>query len=162
MECDMCGKKGKLFVTLLEGTQMKLCQECTKFGKTLRAVQGPLFKSSKESSSSSSISSRTSSSVSQDEKIEVLAEDYAELIKHKREKLGLRQEDLAKKLAERLSLIQKIESGHFEPSLVLARKLEKCLGLVLIQHHTEAYSNEKKSNPTVLTIGDMLNLRKKT
>lgn len=162
MECDMCGKKGKLFVTLLEGTEMKLCQDCTKFGKTLRTVQNPSLKLSKHSSSSSTIPSRISSSLSQDEKIEVLVEEYAELIKNKREKLGLRQEDLAKKLAERLSLIQKIESGHFEPSLVLARKLEKCLGLVLIQQHTESYEGKKRTSSIVLTIGDMINLKKKS
>lgn len=153
MECEMCGKQGKLFVTSLEGTQMNLCAICTKFGKTLKPVQKLSEKSP------SHVLARPQ--FPKEEQVEVIVENYAQLIKEKREKLGLKQEDLAKKLAERVSLIQKLESGTFEPTLTLARKLERYLEMKLVEQHTETHGTQKRSSSSVLTIGDMLNLKKK-
>ncbi|MBI3032244.1 TIGR00270 family protein [Candidatus Woesearchaeota archaeon] len=155
MECEMCGKQGKLFVTSLEGTYMNLCATCTKFGKTLK----PFQKLSEQTKNQSPLVSRPQ--FPQEEHVEVIVENYAQLIKEKREKLGLKQEDLAKKLAERVSLIQKLESGTFEPSLALSRKLEKYLEMKLVEQHTESHGIQKRSSSSVLTIGDMLNLKKK-
>ena len=54
-------------------------------------------------------------------------------IRNKRDELGLKQEDFAKMLNEKESIIHKLETGEFKPSLKLAKKLEKKFGLKLIE-----------------------------
>ena len=38
-QCEMCGKETKLFTTLVEGTELNICQPCSKFGKILRTAK---------------------------------------------------------------------------------------------------------------------------
>ena len=33
MNCDMCGKDAPLFRTLVEGTEINVCEDCTRHGK---------------------------------------------------------------------------------------------------------------------------------
>lgn len=61
-----------------------------------------------------------------------LAEDFGELVRRARVKLGLTQQDLAAQLNEKLTVIKKIEAGQFRPSIQLARKLEKFLKIQLL------------------------------
>ena len=92
--------------------------------------------------------------------MQVINENYPNLIKNKREKLGLKQEELAIKLAERESLIRKIERGEIKPSLKLARKLEDKLGIKLVlQKEVKTEFESSKEKPGSLTIGDMIKLK---
>ena len=77
--------------------------------------------------------------------------------------MGLKQKELAKMLAEKESVIHKLESGNIEPSLNLARKLERQLRIKIIeQHELGKEDNHKyKSKRTVLTIGDLISVKKK-
>lgn len=61
-----------------------------------------------------------------------LVEDYGEVVRRARMRMGLTQEDLAKQLKEKLTIIKKIEAEEFRPSLQLARRLEKVLGVRLL------------------------------
>jgi len=61
-----------------------------------------------------------------------LVEDFGELVRKARIKLGLTQQDLAAQLNEKLTVIKKIEAGQFRPSIQLARKLEKFLKIQLL------------------------------
>ena len=61
-----------------------------------------------------------------------LVEDFGELVKRARIKLGLTQQDLAAQLNEKITVIKKIEAGQFRPSIQLARKLEKFLKIRLL------------------------------
>ena len=72
-------------------------------------------------------SAKTESEEPETEVMDLLVEDYAEKIRKKRESLGINQKEFAKKLNEKESLIQKIEAGHFEPSIGLAKKIGKVL-----------------------------------
>ena len=64
-------------------------------------------------------------------------------------------------LAERESVIQKVETSQLVPSMALARKLEKALNIKLVeQHEEEQFQKDVKAKASVLTLGDMLNLKK--
>jgi len=39
MLCDMCGSIGKLYKTVIEDAQLKVCHECSKFGKVTGIVE---------------------------------------------------------------------------------------------------------------------------
>ena len=134
MQCDMCGKPGSLFLVQIEGTLMNVCEGCTSFGKVIREpVNNRIIK-----------------------KQVVKEENYAFSIKSAREKKGLTQELLAKKVGEKESLIQNMESGHFEPSIALAKKLEKFLGIQLIDDDIPTVISEVKTKQEGMTIADFI------
>src|SRR3989338_886329 len=106
MICDMCSAKGRLYKVKVEGAELTLCKECSKFGEVTGQVQHE---------DQSSIKRQKARINEGPEVIEILSEDYADKIKKKRESLGLSQKDFAEKLNEKESLIQKLENGHLEP-----------------------------------------------
>ena len=67
----------------------------------------------------------------------------------------LTQEELGKKLNEKMSIIKKIENEELEPGLVLAKKLENFLSVKLVnEDRGEIDFKDKK-----LTVGDLLKLK---
>ncbi len=151
----MCGKNtDNIFIVKIEGVEMNVCKQCTMYGQFIRKVrQEPKLKETK----------REISIAPRKETIFVIDDKYGKKIKDAREKLGLKQEELAKKLNERESLIQKIESQHKEPSIDMARKLEKHLKIKLIsQEEVSRKINKRDSrSKTGMTIGDMIKIIKK-
>lgn len=59
-------------------------------------------------------------------------EGFGRIIREAREEMGLTQEDLAKQLNEKVTVIRKIEAGEFNPPIDLVRKIEKLLKIKLI------------------------------
>ena len=53
-----------------------------------------------------------------------VVEDYADLIKAKREEMNMTQDELAKKIFERKNVLSNIERGELLPDIATARKLE--------------------------------------
>ncbi|MFP4403055.1 MAG: multiprotein bridging factor aMBF1 [Candidatus Woesearchaeota archaeon] len=159
MQCDMCGSSGILYKTLIEGTQLNVCKNCAKYGKVVKKSYDPDkiksdFKKSK----------KNIDQVENEEKeiIEYIVDDYSTLIKQKREKLGLKQNEFALKISEKESLIQNIERGNITPSLELAKKFERFLNIKLIDTYEEVRNTKKKVvKNTKLTIGDIINIKKK-
>ena len=94
---------------------------------------------------------------------DVLVKDYALRLRKAREKTGKTQEEIALDVAEKSSVLQKIESGHSEPSLKLARKLEQYFKIQLIQkaekNDVDALE-EFRSHGSSYTIGDVIKLKK--
>lgn len=159
MQCDMCGSEGNLVRANVEGTILNVCNGCAKYGNIVRDNNSPKrpfnpnFKKKK---------SRLVEKEPEIELIEVIVSNYSNKIKNKREELGIKQKDLAIKLAERESIVQKIESGHFEPSLKLAKKLEKYLKIKLIEEIEDKKDKVFiKSANKAMTIGDLIKIKSK-
>ncbi|MBR9703324.1 TIGR00270 family protein, partial [Candidatus Woesearchaeota archaeon] len=139
MGCDMCGNDGRLFVTMVEGTEMQLCNECKKYGEVKRtiptvkevAVQQKTFTQQKQH--------RTQHDNS--EVFEMIVSNYGKLIKEAREARGKKQEQLAKQLAMKESQLHKYESEHKRPDIETARMLERALGIKLVKAYTEDRKN---------------------
>ena len=154
MNCDLCGKvEENLARALIENVELEVCTACSRFGKIISPVKRL---SPKEQHKQFQI--RAESQI--EEKIELLVEDYAEIIKKKRESMGLTQKDFAIKINEKESLIHKIETGAFEPSSVLAKKLEKILGVKIIEEHEERHESFKKKKEEGYTLGDFIRIKK--
>jgi putative transcription factor len=146
--CEICGKKfNNLSKAIVEGVMIDVCSECSKFGKVI-PIRKPL------------IEPQRIIPVHTKEYVEGVVSNYAEVIKTAREKKGLKQEDLAKNIAEKESVIHKVETGGLRPSFILAKKLEQFLGIKLIEvteEKKEINLNLKDSN---LTIGDILKIKR--
>ena len=152
MNCDMCGKETHLFKTDVEGSILSLCKGCSKFGKVISVVRGQR----KE------VKKKVEVKVRQEkESILGIVSGYGGLIKGKRENKGINQEDFAKKLNEKASLIHKIETGHFEPPIELARKIEKFLHIELIEQHQFEPEEISAAKGEGFTIGDFIKIKRR-
>ena len=79
------------------------------------------------------------------------------LIKNERTKRGLTQEELAKKLNEKASIIKRIEDG-WEPPINTIKKFERFFNIKLTEEMEEKQI-ENKSDRKELTIGDIIEVR---
>ncbi len=119
MQCEICGAEAPLYKVKIEGTVMNVCANCMKYGEAIRTVSRKIH--------------TKKPIVKSPEIVEDVVPNYAEIIRKAREDKGVKQEDFAKRINEKESLIHKIETGHFKPSLKLAKKIENFLGVKLIE-----------------------------
>lgn len=146
--CELCGKNTVVFKADVEGTELEICKDCSSFGKMSRPY-----------SRSAPTNMPAHPPKEEEEPKERIAYAYAELIKKGREQHNLTQEELAKKLNEKESIIHKMETSTLPPSIEFARKLEKLLGIHLVEERKEEAVAEKKQRSGVMTIGDMIKKR---
>jgi len=142
MNCDMCGRILEFpYEVEVEGATMQLCKSCSVFGRITKQPKISV--------------TRKKYVIKREEYIDFIVEDYPVRIRNARESKNLKQQDLANKIAVKESLIHKIESGNLEPSIELAKKLEKFLGIKLVEKQKEEHQ-KVKTNDSTLTIGDLL------
>lgn len=157
MICDLCGKSGKMYKAEIEGSRMVVCESCAKYGKVLHEIKPQEAQKKKESSTAREVSKAP-------ETIQMIVKDYSLKIKNAREKKGIKQEDFAKIINEKESLLHQLESGKMEPSIVLAEKLQKALGIKLIEEITLEPDEKKdglKPHSGPMTLGDLINIKKR-
>jgi putative transcription factor len=144
VQCEMCGAETASPNTVkIEGAELEVCDQCTDFGTEVKTDDGGASTSTKystsgssggqSSSTGSSTGGSTSSSGRDDmfDDIEEIAQDYDQRLRDGREAAGLSQEDLAKQLNEKASLIRKLEHGDTLPSDDVQAKLERALDVDL-------------------------------
>lgn len=154
VQCEMCGTDvASPNRVKVEGAVLDVCDACTDFGTEIRDQQSSGGASTKYStggsgagSSSGGGSSSNTSTTSRSggggrggggrgrdmfDDIDDVAQDYDDRIRQARESRDLSQEDLAKKLNEKASLIRKLERGSMLPSDDVQRKLERELDVDL-------------------------------
>lgn len=149
-QCEMCGREADLFIVMIEGAQMRVCKEDAKFGKILAMAPKPLSKKEE-----------IKQSKPEKEILEIVVADFSKRIKDSRERLKLSQEELGKKVAEKESVIQHLETNHMRPSLELARKLEKFFKIVLIETVEEVHGASKAAKSDTLTLGDLIKIKQR-
>jgi len=155
MLCELCGKSGELYKTEIEGSQLNVCGSCSKYGIVISKVQNASPVQHKKEA-------KLTMENEKDEKeiVYFIVDNYASMIKRKREELGLRQEELAKQINEKSSVLNHLESGKLKPSLKLAKKLEKFLKIKLIDEQEVSKGVPvKHESGNGLTIGDMIKLK---
>lgn len=159
MICELCGRDVPfLKPQLVEGSILKVCQDCLKFGKeapgstpSSKEMEGGVRDTSRGSISTSfrpDIKTKNEIIKNRLEKRErrlkskdiyeqsgekELVEDYHKRIQQARDNLGWNQEQLGQKINERKSVISKIENKSMKPDDKLVRKLEKALGIKLME-----------------------------
>lgn len=151
MNCEMCGKETYLFKAVIEGTQLNVCKECARFGKIMKKISAPVKEKKKKEENIEE----------EPEIIEIIVPDYAKRVKKARENLGLKQEEIAMKINEKESVIHKVETGHYKPSLRLAKKLGRFLKIDLIEKQKiEKEKKKDKDSSSGMTIGDLIKIKK--
>lgn len=93
----------------------------------------------------------------------MVVEDYHQRIKQARERRGFKQKELAKALALKESMLHKVESGHFRPSIEMARRIERHLGISLVTTMQTPLTGGASplDDGAPLTLGDVIELRRR-
>jgi putative transcription factor len=156
-ECERCGRKAKLALVMIEGAEMYLCPDCSRFGKPIERKPDP----------KPAIRPRPAPSFQRPKKPDALSkrekeltDDYPMRIQRAREKMGLSREDLGRKINERVSIISKLEHGEMHPSDTLIKKLEKTLNITLLEE-VEDITYTPKAESSGMTLADFIVSKKK-
>ncbi len=160
MNCEICGKKTKnIHKIVIEGAVIHVCSDCKNLGvpepelRIKPKITGITRKTKKIKIK------RREKSFAEDEE---LVEDYNLIIKREREKRGWSQEELAKKLMEKESLIKKIENAEIIPEPKVIEKIEKLFGIKLREKTYELVPSHKSSGERFdLTLGDIATVKRK-
>ncbi len=169
--CEVCGQKiiGKAKKVIIEGANLIVCQNCAKFGDSLKTPttqpQKPKTPKIIRAQKNSVIKKPKTKPRSKDDVLSTsyeLADNYTEKIRKAREEKGLSHEELASRINERVSIIKKIETGKMSPSQILVRKLEKELQInIHAPSDSKSEAVGSKDSLKELTLGDVVNIKKK-
>jgi putative transcription factor len=165
LNCDICGRQivGQAFKVKVEGAKMTACRSCQGLGKPYQEDPLPPRPPTRFAGNLRVPSSSARRPVELPKEIEELevAENFPEVVRKGRMKLGWSQEDLARKVNEKLSVIQKIETGKMSPNTQLCRQLQHELRVKLLVPRKEI-PQPKITAPTEVTLGDIVKIKGKS
>jgi len=148
--CDICGKGPVRAQILVEGARMLACGGCMRSGKVLHRFDEEGIVEHKPGPAAV-------------ESTEEMIEGYGKIIKDAREKAGIPMAVVAERIRERESYLQAVEHERLMPTLEVARKLERELGIKLVEKSQSvagpAANNPKSYSPP--TLADMIDTKKK-
>jgi len=152
--CELCGKEvPETRATWIEGTQLKLCRDCQKFGdKAKPGTQESPTKVVIESRLQQRERRMRTRDIYQEEETWELAADYGKRIKDAREARGWKIEQLAAKINERASSLGKVEAGTMKPTDDLVSRLEKELSIVLMEKVPVVQSEKRAVGTSGMTL----------
>jgi putative transcription factor len=122
--CELCGRQSaEKRKVIVDGTVFNVCIACSKHGKPY--VPPQLAAKKKRPGFAAKTSRITMSDQT------MLTPEFGTRIREARMKLGLTHEQLAMKMNEKVQLLRKFETGTLKPDELLAKKLERFLGIKL-------------------------------
>jgi putative transcription factor len=126
IRCEICGSliHGSGQAVEIDGALMTVCNSCERLGTPV--------KTSRDTASHPPTGAAKSKGIELEEADLEVTQDYNSMIRKAREKMGLSQEELGRRLNEKPSVIRNLEIGKLKPEHVLARKLEHFLKIQLL------------------------------
>ncbi|HLC77305.1 MAG TPA: multiprotein-bridging factor 1 family protein [archaeon] len=113
MECELCGRNAQLTKAEIEGTILSVCDSCLRLGRQVEFTVEMPTKTKREIGTSS------------------INPDFASMIKKARSSQNFSIDQLASKISEKVSVLDRVEKG-MRPTDMLAKKLEKALKIKLL------------------------------
>lgn len=155
MRCEVCGAEtGRVHEVMMEGSVVKTCDSCKDLGEEVDKKGAQRRSSSKKPAGGG----RRGRSIY--DEMEELVDDYPSRIRAAREGLGMTQEELAKRINEKRSLVRKLEKGDKVPEDDVVTKLEGALDVELHGELGEA-DFEPGSGGGDVSFGDVVRIKKK-
>ncbi|MEM0021345.1 MAG: multiprotein bridging factor aMBF1 [Fervidicoccaceae archaeon] len=163
--CELCGSPivGKSYKVSVEGVSLTVCEKCyRKQSAKAKEKAMPV-----ENRAQHALKETSSRNVKQKAKKEIeleVVDDYSTRIKEARERMGLSLLVLSQKVMEKETVLKRVEQGRLRPSIDLARRLEKALGIKLLEPVVDEGSSKMSAeieDETEVTLGDIVNIRKK-
>ncbi|MGQ9679289.1 MAG: multiprotein bridging factor aMBF1 [Candidatus Bathyarchaeia archaeon] len=155
MRCEVCGReiRGPPFRKVIEGARVIVCAQCAPFGDSEWSPAKP--------------KQPTSSKQPRKSEFEVverfeLVEDYGERIRMARQNASMSIEELAKKLAEKESVVKKLEKQELTPTDELIKKIKNVLKVDLLEPAENLKSPKTPRPSNVRMLGDLIKLDENT
>jgi len=160
MQCEMCGARiqGPPKTVRIEGAELDVCGQCAKYGTEVQKQNKPTPRKGGPAVRTVPAPGRRQRDVLDLMEGEIV-DDYGERIRKARMGRGWSQKDLAMDLKEKELLIKKIEKHDLIPEEDVRKKLEKALGIRLIDV-PEDIVEKKKPRGMVPTLGDVISIKK--
>lgn len=166
MQCEMCGEtiRGIPKLIRVEGAELQVCSRCEKYGTEVQQprrsdMQRPAARAAPGARAPAGIVSSQRKRDMFDYMEGEIVEDYSERIRKARMEKELSQKDLAMQMKEKELLVKKIEKGELIPEEDVRKKLEKVLGIKLVD--TVAGDEESKAQGKITqTLGDLTIIKK--
>lgn len=135
----MCGKSSELSKARIEETFLRVCRFCARLGEIIK--EEPVKEAVK----------------TEEMRFVEIIPQFSAAIKEARKQKKLSLKELALQIKEKESVIKRTENG-MRPTNVVAKKLEKALGIQLLGY-TEARMKLGPLKSEPLTVGDVLEIR---
>jgi putative transcription factor len=141
MDCEICGRKdGAMFYVSIEGARMSACGNCSRGAQIIGRIGSVIDEKTKVSTPT----------IEFKEKETEIVDNYGKMIKDARMRRMLELKDLAKQINENEAYLKHIENEKIMPTIKTAKKLEKELGIRLVNESTvivsETNTITKKEN----------------
>lgn len=159
MQCELCGAKirGPSRTVRIEGAELEVCAQCAKYGTE---VQKPKKAETRRAVSQPSVKAPVRKRRDVFDFMEgEIVDNYGEKIRNARMARGWTQKDLAMEMKEKELLIKKIEKEDLIPEDDVRVKIEKTLGIRLIDTSEEEEESRRKAK-MVPTMGDVISIKK--
>ena len=165
MECEICGKpvpENNPIKAKIEGSVMVVCKECSKLGKIQKAQPKPKFVKQNKTNKKRPTTTRNKVYSRNEEPSEELIEDFSLEVRKAREAKNWSREVLGKKINERVSVINRIETGKMTPDTKLTKKLENILDIKLLEKVDNIDLNQFINNSSgERTLGNIMKIKRK-
>jgi len=161
MPCELCGREAKgCKEAIIDGAKMYVCPDCIKYAEggvqheepvsqgTYRALQPHRPPTYKPRQAPPKDIYKTMN--------KELVSNWNHLIETSRKKKGLTREELGFKIGERTVTIAKLENGDLRPSDQMITKLEKELGIALLEEVKETTTIQQTRSQMKYTLGDFI------
>ncbi len=123
--CELCGRQTlEKRMVIADGTVFNVCVACSKHGKPYVPPQVATRKKKPP------LASKPQKKIGLADET-ILTPNFATRIREARMKMGLTHEQLGMKMNEKAQLLKKFETGSLKPDEILAKKLERHLGIKL-------------------------------
>ncbi|TAJ43817.1 multiprotein bridging factor aMBF1 [Methanofollis fontis] len=158
MQCELCGAiiRGAPKKVQIEGAVLQVCPKCARLG--VEVAQPRSIEPKRRVPTAPTAPQRRSRDVF-DMMIGEIVDDFGERIKRARLGKSWTQKDLANEIKEREILIKKIEKGDLIPEDDVRVKIEKALGISLLDVTEEEVKAQKRGSMAT-TFGDLIKIRK--
>ena len=160
MICEMCGKDVPATKPVfIERTKLNLCGACARFGDEQRESKGVAQKGPSAQAIEQRLQSRERRMQTRDiysgKESRHLMDEYGEAIRTARMRKGLSQEDFAASIGIKKGMLSKIEANDLIPEDKLVARIEKALGISLMEE--VAYSGGTQSGSSgKMTLQDFI------
>lgn len=148
MICEMCGKDVPVTKPVfVERTRLNLCPACARFGDEQREAKGCAPKGPSAQAIESRLQSRERRMQTRDvyagRDTQHIRDDYGDAIRSARQRKGHSPEEFAASIGIKKGVLAKIEANDLVPEDKLVARIEKALGISLME--TVVYSGASKT-----------------
>jgi len=121
--CELCGRQAtEKRAVIIDGTVFSVCVSCSKRGKP--------YVSTPAAAKRRHLPLKQSRKIAMNDET-VLSPEFPKLIREARQRKGLTIEQLGMQMSEKAGLLKRFEAGALKPDEIIAKKIERFLGVKL-------------------------------